>query len=518
MSRAAKVALVCVVVTAAAGGGVAIALQRTGSTDDASGTADTVARTSTVEVDQRDLITYDETTATLGFTASATVSSPVAGTVTSIVGSGETIDGGSVVATIDGSPVVAFIGDIPSYRDLDIDSTDGPDIRQLETNLVALGYDPFGYIEIDETFDEYTEDAVTLWENGLGLDGDGEVPEGQIVAIPGRLLVDSVGAGIGNAVQSGSSLLTARVAERELPVDATIGDGGTIDHIAEQGTAVTTGTILFWEDGHPVVAIEGDAAAIPALDRDLSTDADNGSDVELFERMLVDGGFDPSEVVVVDDEYDENTAAAVIAWQASLGIAPTSYDPVVPAGSYVVVPSGLFVGIASVAEGAAITTDQPVLTLTTAAREVTTSAPIGDDTFALGAEIDVEFPDGTIEPGTVTNVGTVASNTSNVPGATPTVEIDLHVEHIPASVDGFVQIPVTLRVVAESALDAYVVPVGALVALAEGGYAIEVVTGTNPDGMDATTLIRVEPGLFADGFVAITGDDVSTGLTVVVPS
>lgn len=517
MSRAAKVALTCLVVTAAAGGGVAIAMQRTSSSH-AAATDATVAKTATATVDQRDLITYDETTATLGFTASATVSSPVAGTVTSIVASGDAVGAGSVVATVDGEPVVAFIGDIPSYRDLDVDSSDGPDIRQLETNLVALGFDPFGYIDIDETFDSATEDSVTLWEQSIGLDGDGTVPEGRIVNIPGRLLVDSVSAGIGNAVQAGSSLLTARVAERRFPIAATIGDGGTIDHIAEVGTPVTTGTVLFWQSGNPVVAIEGDAAAIPALDRDLSIEADNGSDVELLERMLVAGGFDPEGNIVVDDQYDQATASSVIAWLSSFGITPTSYDPVLPAGSYVVVPAGLFVGTANVADGAATTTDQPVLSLTTAAREVTTSAPIGDDTFALGAEIDVEFPDGTIQPGTVVSVGNVASNTSNVPGSTPTVTITIHVDDIPASVDSFVQIPVTLRVVAESAMNAFVVPVSALVALAEGGDAIEVVTGKHADGTDATTLIGVETGLFADGFVAITGDQLRTGLTVVVPS
>ena len=86
------------------------------------------------------------------------------------------------------------------------------------------------------------------------------------------------------------------------------------------------------------------------------------------------------------------------------------------------------------------------------------------------------------------------------------------------AVNSFVQIPVTLRVVASSAPKAFVVPVSALVALAEGGYAIEIVTGKAADGTNVTKLIAVTPGLFADGFVAVTGDQVQAGQNVVVPS
>ena len=65
---------------------------------------------------------------------------------------------------------------------------------------------------------------------------------------------------------------------------------------------------------------------------------------------------------------------------------------------------------------------------------------------------------------------------------------------------------------AELVEDALTVPVTALLALVEGGYAIEVV---QPDG--TTTLVAVETGMFSDGFVEITGDGLFDGLSVVVP-
>jgi multidrug efflux pump subunit AcrA (membrane-fusion protein) len=56
------------------------------------------------------------------------------------------------------------------------------------------------------------------------------------------------------------------------------------------------------------------------------------------------------------------------------------------------------------------------------------------------------------------------------------------------------------------------VPVAALLALAEGGYGVEVVEG------DATRILAVETGLFADGRVEVTGDGLQAGTKVAMPS
>ena len=477
------------------------------SRDDAA-SADTtpVVVPSTVEVQQQDVVTYDETTATLGFTTSVSVASPVTGTVTSVVAEGDTIDAGTVVATIDGEPVVSMFGDVPGWRDLSVDSADGIDVHQLETNLVALGFDPDGAVVIDETFDDATEAAVVLWESSLGLDADGEVPEGSVVFVPGVLLVDSVDVGVGGAASSGSSLLTARQTERRFVISTP--GASLVTDLAAAGSDVVTGTVLFRNDHLPVVAIEGDVSSVPALARELSVGVDDGTDVRLLEQMLSAGGFDAAGALVVDDTFDVATAGAVLAWWQSIdpAISVAPADLVVPAGSFVVVPSGLRIGEAVVTDG------------TLLARVVSTTAPVDDDTFALGATIDVEFPDGSVQLGTVVAVGNVATNTTGTPGDTPSVGIDIHVDGIPSSVDQFVSIPVTLRVISEDIQDAFVVPVSALVALAEGGYALEQVTGTTADGSTATKLIGVETGLFSNGFVVVTGDGLEAGLDVVVPS
>jgi hypothetical protein len=116
-------------------------------------------------------------------------------------------------------------------------------------------------------------------------------------------------------------------------------------------------------------------------------------------------------------------------------------------------------------------------------------------------------------------VGDVASVPADDPDAGPAVDVSIAIDgEIPAVVASFVEIPVTIRVPGESALDALVVPVSALVALAEGGYAVEVVAGATADGTPTTQYVAVEPGLFADGFVAVTADGLDEGDAVVVPS
>ncbi len=178
-----------------------------------------------------------------------------------------------------------------------------------------------------------------------------------------------------------------------------------------------------------------------------------------------------------------------------------------------VVPDGLIVGPSLVAEGNVPARDLPALTLTRSARTVSTTAPIDDTTFELGAPIEIEYPDGTTVAGTVTDIGTIATNQTGNPEDTPTVSISITPAEIPDSVLGFVQVPVTLRVVTETIEDAYVVPVSALVALAEGGHALEVA-----DSETVTHLIGVETGTFQGGFVEVISDELSTDLSVVVPS
>ncbi|GFJ88400.1 hypothetical protein [Phytohabitans rumicis] len=60
--------------------------------------------------------------------------------------------------------------------------------------------------------------------------------------------------------------------------------------------------------------------------------------------------------------------------------------------------------------------------------------------------------------------------------------------------------------------DVLTVPVAALLALAEGGYGVQVVDG------GSARIAAVQTGLFASGRVEVTGDGLTEGATVGMPS
>jgi hypothetical protein len=71
--------------------------------------------------------------------------------------------------------------------------------------------------------------------------------------------------------------------------------------------------------------------------------------------------------------------------------------------------------------------------------------------------------------------------------------------------------PVTVEYVVKKREDVLTVPVSALVALAEGGYGLEVVEGRSSHFVAAHT------GLFADGRVEVSGAAIRAGITVRIP-
>lgn len=74
------------------------------------------------------------------------------------------------------------------------------------------------------------------------------------------------------------------------------------------------------------------------------------------------------------------------------------------------------------------------------------------------------------------------------------------------------QAPVTVSIVSAQAHGVLAVPVSALVALAGGGYAVEVVAGAG------RVLVPVRTGLFASTLVQVSGPGLRTGQEVEVPA
>jgi multidrug efflux system membrane fusion protein len=275
--------------------------------------------------------------------------------------------------------------------------------------------------------------------------------------------------------------------------------GGTVTWLAAAGSTVKRGRPLYRVDDEPVVLLYG---KLP-LYRPLSSGVE-GKDVKQFETNLAALGYDG---FTVDDEYTSATAAAVEEWQEDLGREETG----VADGSWVAYARGA-VRIAGHGGGVGSAASGEILTYTGVNRVVTVDLPVDQRRLATeGDAATVVLPDGATAAAKVTSVGAVAEAPDDPQGGEPTIEVLVAVDD-PAALGDFDEGPVDVRFVASERRDVLTVPVAALVALAEGGYGVQVVDGGQ------TRYVAVELGLFADGRVEIAGDGLAEGLTVGMPS
>ena len=94
-------------------------------------------------VERRDLVAREDVDGTLGFADTTKAPAPAAGTITRLRDEGDTVTRGRSLMSIDAKATAwVLYGTIPMYRDLGPGVSDGRDVRQLERNLKALGYDP----------------------------------------------------------------------------------------------------------------------------------------------------------------------------------------------------------------------------------------------------------------------------------------------------------------------------------------------------------------------------------------
>ena len=135
--------------------------------------------------------------------------------------------------------------------------------------------------------------------------------------------------------------------------------------------------------------------------------------------------------------------------------------------------------------------------------------PAEDQELVLaGDSVSVVMPNGDNEPASVTTVGNIAIRSQEF-GTYFEVEITLDRQGAATGLD---EAPVDVEVIDDRVENVLVVPVTALLALGEGGYAVQIDTGNG-----ATRLVAVEAGMYADGSVEVTSSELEPGMKVVIP-
>jgi peptidoglycan hydrolase-like protein with peptidoglycan-binding domain len=229
-----------------------------------------------------------------------------------------------------------------------------------------------------------------------------------------------------------------------------------------------------------------------------------GTDVEQLEAALSRLGFDPG---TIDGVYTTETQAAVLAWQESIG---ADTDGVVDLGEIVFRPEVVRISENILSVGDNVAGGAPVLGSSSDQVQVTVALPADQqDLLTVDDRVTVVLPDDTEAEGTVTFVDSVATRNSQSMEVTFKVIVALDDVTVAAGLD---QAPVDIEVVTDSRTGVMAVPVTALLALAEGGYAVEV-----DDGGGNIRLAPVDPGMYSDNLVEITASGLQPGDLVVVP-
>ena len=470
-----------------------------------------------VSAEVRDLIEFDELDGRMIYADIEPISSGSDGVITSLLDSGDAIERGTVLYTINAAPTTVFYGTIPFYRSIEEGSV-GDDVLVLEKNLAALGYHSFEDEDgnmvdtdfvVDGVYDESTTDAVVRWQEDIGIEESGIVAASDVIVLDGPAVVSNVTSDLGRRVNVGTPIMelnmvgTADTAHYE--------HSGEIETFVTSAQELTSGDVLYSVDGLAVTAMVTDAT----FDRDIEDGIGAGDDILAVEQMLVSLGYDTNGDLDVDDVFDEDTEQAIIEWEEDL---QNTFDAVVVDG--VVSLDEIVIFEPGTVAGSVVVYDEDIVasgsvlwssSTETTARIIETSIAVADqDKLAVGNVVDIEFPDGDIVQGTVTTVATSTTTDPMSPDAEPTIAVEISVTQVPASARDLDQVDVRIKLVEQIAAGATVVPVSALVATGDGNFAVEAVTTTG------TTFVQVDPGMFSDGWVEVTG--IQPGTQVVVPS
>jgi peptidoglycan hydrolase-like protein with peptidoglycan-binding domain len=177
-----------------------------------------VAHVWTATVVRTDVAARDLEAGTIGYAGDWPLASPGPdGVLTWAPALAATVARGQVLYEIDGHPTRLLYGDRPVWRDFTSAMSDGPDVRQLQDNLVALGVGTG--VTVDDHFNAATTAAIRRWQAALGLPRTGELHLGDVQFAPGPARIAQVEVALGSHVGLAQTILAATSTTRVVSVN-----------------------------------------------------------------------------------------------------------------------------------------------------------------------------------------------------------------------------------------------------------------------------------------------------------
>jgi len=529
----------------------------------------------TVSIQKGDLEKKEEYNGTLRQTDSKVLNSPMSGVVTYVPKEGTVISFGEVLFAVDNKPVILLEGTTPFYRTLDLNSNPGPDVLQLEEALIYLGYAAEDFVS-DETFDEVTSKMLNSLYIDYGIDTKSDITpveqvvinlkEAEVESIEkiiddggiSKVFVDDKKKQLDDLIKN-SSVSTAELNDKKKKLD------DAKEAATEESAAWQVANNLV-DDYYVQITLLQDLTN-PKTNAKSSSERED--EIKVYEDLIEEqkrirdlekgkeSGIDATEALAIETAqkaYDEELqvynqgisatdALAIETAQKAYDDALDEYNNGVdqvselakakeeleelrlssrsetfsPTNAYASETS-LIVGSYINEVGSAVALNSPLYNISSIGIEVVFQVDATDqETVSLGDRVEIELPTDERVPTVISFIDQVVTQTQ----AGEFIEVTLEVLN-PEEIETYDQAPVKVFVITEISAGVLYVPVNALLALAEGGYALEVYegeveTGTfnGESGVD-TNYIAVEIGVFTDGFVEVKGN-ISEGQVVVVP-
>ena len=503
----------------------------------------------TTQIQKGDLAKKEEYNGTLRQTDSRVLNSPMSGVVTFVPKEGTIVNFGEVLFAVDNKPVILVEGETPFYRTLDLNSDPGPDVFQLERALVFLGYAAEDFIP-DEKFDETTSNMLNALYIDYKIETKSEITPTEQVAINLKQtevenIEDTISDGGTTLAEVNSKKKTLEDLQRDSVTTLaevnskkkTLDDA--IENSTKENAAWQAATNLIEEYYQQIDLLKDltnprtGAKSQETRDEeiknyeDLIEEQKRIREMEEGEGSVVDG----AEALAIEnaqkayddalksynegvDQDSELAKAKEELDELKLSAKSETFSPTNAYASKTAIIVGSYINDI----GSAVTLNSPLYNISSIGIEVVFQVDATDqETVSLGDSVEIELPTNERVPTIITFIDQVVTQTQ----AGEFIEVTLEVLN-PEEIEAYDQAPVKVFVTTEISENVLYVPVNALLALAEGGYALEIYDGEldggtfeGESGVD-TSYVAVEIGVFTDGFVEVKGN-ISEGQTVVVP-
>jgi len=490
---------------------VVIVVSNNGPSKNNTGAGTTATGAATVQ--RRNLVATDTESGTLSYANAQTVYNRLSGTITWAPQIGAIIKPGQTLFDVDNKPVLLMNGSTPAYRNLDASDLTGPDVYELNKNLVDLGYDPDGIV-VDDTWQTATTAGIDALQYHLGETETGSLTLGQVVFLPGQQMIQAVDTTVGST----SYTPAPGTADAEF-VD--FSNSGTTTTDTGTGTS-TTGT--------------GTTTTPTTTTSTTTTPSTTGT------------GTTPKSSTGGSDNLSRQTLRALLRLvheqQAELRAARHgSHTPSTPSKKSNTPKKGK---TSTGKKGSTGNTGHTghtghtgntgntgntgggggpaVAVLSTSSTKLVVTVDLSasvQSEASIGEHVTVEMPNGSTQNGRVTAVSPVAQSSSSGDSGsggsggggsggsgtgTSTVPVTVELNK-PAKGGGLDQASVSVNFVQSKAKHVLSIPVTALLATSGSTFAVQ-------EAASPHKLLPVRTGLFAAGYVAISGSGIYPGLQV----